>query len=112
MPAPTQLTVQQIARGGITPSLTAANTDGQYFDNNGRCFLEVVNAGGDTLTLSIETPGVVDSLAIADREVAVVATTGNKMIGPFPTNIYNDASGRVNVSYSAVTDVTVGVFRL
>lgn len=109
--AATALTVQQIVRSGLKPSLAAANADGNYFDNNGRVYLEVKNDDTASKTVTIQTPGTVDGLAIADLEVTVTAGESRK-IGPFPTNIYNDANGRVNVSYSDVTSVTVGAFRL
>lgn len=108
----TAITVQQIGRAGITPSFTAANTDGNFFDNNGRCFIEVKNTAVTSVDVTLATPGLVDGLAIADRIVSVVGTTGDKMVGPLPTNIYNDASGRVNLTYSHVTNVVIGVFRL
>ena len=47
-----------------------------------------------------------------DHDVTVnVPSSGERLIGPF-TRRFNDELGRVNVSYSAVTSVTVAAFRL
>lgn len=110
--ARTALTVQQIARSGLAPSYTAANAAGHSVQNNGRVFLHVKNAGGSICNVTIETPGTVDGLAVADRTVAVAATTGDAMIGPFPENVYDQADGTINVDFDQVTSVTVAALRL
>jgi hypothetical protein len=75
-------------------------------------FLYVKNASGSPITVTIDTPGLVDGLAIANLTVSVPATTGERMIGPFPPGIYNQADGNVYVDWSSVTSVTAGVFRM
>jgi len=106
------LTVQQIDRAGITPSLVTANEDGYYVPNDGRVFLQLQNTDSTEVTVTIETPGTVDGLAVTDRTVAIPATDGDKMIGPFPPGVYNDGAGRIKVTFSAVTALTIGGFRL
>jgi hypothetical protein len=111
----TALTVSTITRAGITDTLAAANADGSRFSNDGKTFLEVANASGDTITVTVETPGTVDGLAIADLEVAVPDGT-TKFIGPFPPSLYNQLAGSytgyVYVTYSSATTVTVAAWRL
>jgi hypothetical protein len=104
------LTVQTIVKTGLANALAAANVDGNSFANDGNTFLHVKNAGGSPITVTIQTPGTVDDLAVAERTVSVTNAT-EKMIGPFPPGIYNQ-SGEVYVDYSAVTSVTVGAFKL
>ena len=107
----TTLTVQQIARTGLTPALAAANADGSYVPNDGRMFVDVENTGSET-TVTVDTPGTVDGLAVANLAVVVPATTGKKRIGPFPPDTYNQPDGTIKITYSQVSGVTVGAFRL
>lgn len=110
--AVTTLTVQDIARSGLTPALAAANTDGSYVPNNGRVFLQVKNAAGSSITVTVASQKTILGLAVADVTVTVPATTGDKMIGPFPPDVFNDAQGQITVTFSAVSSVTVAAFRL
>lgn len=105
------LTVQTVSTAGLADSLAAAAGGGDQFANTGREFFEVLNGGGGSVNVTFETPATVDGEPIADRVVAVAAGV-RKKIGPFPTSTYNDANGRVQVTYSGVTTVTVGVFKL
>jgi len=110
--ARTVITPQQIARTGLASALAQPDlANGNQFANDGVCFLYVKN-GGAQITVTISTPGTVDGLAIADLVVTVPATTGERMIGPFPAGIYNQSDGNVYVDWSSVTSVTAGVFRL
>lgn len=110
--ARTTLTVQNIDRVGLTPALAAANADGSSFANDGRTYLQVKNGSGAPITVTVQTPGTVDGLAVADLTVTVPATTGDKKIGPFPVGVYNQAGDVVYVDFSAVTTVTVGAFKV
>jgi hypothetical protein len=108
--AATALTVQEITLAGLTPAYVAANAEGNYFNNDGRAYLEVVNGGVDPVTVTI------NSIALCsygfDHNTEVIVSNGvTKKIGTFPPGRFNDASGRVNVTYSGVTSVTVGVFK-
>lgn len=105
------LNYQQIARTGLDPTLAAANVDGNQFANDGRMFLRVVNGSGAPINVTIQTPGTVEGLAIAERVVSV--TNGEtRDIGPFAPNIYNQSDGMVYVDYAAVGSLTVAVLRL
>jgi hypothetical protein len=110
--AVTALAVQQISRAGITPAFTSANADGHTILNDGKTFLEVRNADGSAITVTIDTPQTVDGLAVASRTVSVGATTGVKMIGPFPLDYNQPGTEYIQVTFSAVTSVTVGAFRV
>lgn len=109
--ARTVLSVQPIVRTGLTPSFTSSASAGMSFPNDGRTFIEVKNTSGSAATVSIDVPGTVDDLAVTDRTVSVGATTGDKMIGPFPTSVYNQADGSVYVDFSHVTSLTIAALR-
>ena len=51
-------------------------------------------------------------LAVADVVVTVPATTGDKLIGPFPYEHFADATGQCALTYSAATNVTIAVLDL
>lgn len=106
------LTVQEISRAGITPTFAAAAGGGDQFQNNGRCFAESKCTDATPKTVTFVTQSTVDGLAVTDLAITVPATTGDKMVGPFPPDIYNDANGFVQITYSAVTALTIGAFRL
>ncbi len=105
------LSVQSISTAGRNPTFVAAAGGGDEFPNAGREYLEVINGSGVSVNVTITTPASVDGEPVADRVVAVPAAERRK-IGPFPTGVFNAADGNVDVAYSAVTSVTVGVFRL
>lgn len=105
------LAVQRIVTAGLNPTFAAAAGGGDEFPNTGREFLEVINGGGGAITVTVTTTGTVDGEPIADRAVSVPAGE-RRRIGPFPTGTFNAADGNVDVAYSGVTTVTVGVFRL
>jgi hypothetical protein len=106
----TPLTVTPITRAGIAPTLAAANVDGHTIPSNtGRIFLHINNASGAPVTVSAAIPKSVDGVAVPAKTLSVPAGAA-RLFGPFPRDDYNDATGAVAISFSAVTDVTVGAF--
>lgn len=76
-------------------------------------WLHLKNGGGAPITVTIVTPGeVLPDLPVADLAVSVPAG-GERLIGPLPAPYFADpADNLVDVTYSAVTSVTVAAFRL
>ncbi len=115
------VTTQNLTEGApvqLGTAYAAATSGGDSFANDGRTFFLVKNANGSTATITI-TPGnatrAVPGVGVVTKStvsVVVPATTGEAIIGPFPPAFYNDASGNVNVTYSAVTSLTVAAVRL
>lgn len=106
------LATQSIVRAGLAPSYAAAAGGGDTFTPGSNVFLHVKNASGGAITVTIVTPRTdVYGNAIADNTVSVPATTGDRMIGPFPYEGYADpATGVGNITYSGVTSLTIGCF--
>lgn len=112
MPA-TARTVQQMSRAGLAPSYSAPDAvNGESIANNGQTFLHVKNTGGAACTVSFDLPNQVDGQTPPDKTVSVPATTGDRMIGPFPIGQYNDSNGNLGVTYSTATGVTVAAINL
>lgn len=109
------LSVQQPTRDGLnatytTPAAAGAN-EGVAFPNTGRETMHVKNASAGAVTLTIPTPLTIDGLAVADRTVSVPAG-GDRFIGPFPGEYYNQSDGHVYVEFSAVASVSVAAIKV
>ena len=108
------LATQSVTRAGLAPAYAAAAGGGDTFAPDRNSFLQVKNGSGGAITVTIVTPRT-DAVGnpVADNTISVPATTGDRMIGPFPAEIYGDpTTGLVNVTYSGTTSLTVGVFNL
>lgn len=90
-------------------ALVAAASGGDTAEIRDGAFLVVNNGSGSTVTVTVATPGTVKGLAIGQATMAILA--GDVGIMPL-TNIFRQTTGRANITYSAVTTVTVGVFYL
>lgn len=104
-----------ISTAGIVDTTVAADITGQTFTNTGYEFIEVINGGGAPINVTLDAfpaggQGAPAGLAVTDPVVAVANGT-RRRFGPFPKSIYNNASNKVTVSFSAITTVTVGVYR-
>lgn len=105
MPA-SALTVQAASLAGLTPSYAAADAAGNYFSNSGKEYLQVKNTGASTV-VTINSQVLCNQGSDHDITVTVGATIGDKIIGPFPKDRFNDPSGFVQIAYSQVTGITV-----
>jgi len=88
----------------------AASAGGDTFPNTGRELLlvEHTNGAGSGMTLTIVTTMIVDGEPVGDKTIAI-GPGERHLLGPFATNVYNDANGEVGLSYSAVADITIAV---
>ena len=110
------LTVQGITRASIVPTYAAAASGGDTFvdDGSARTYIEAVNGSGSSITVTIAstfTPAANSGQAAANLAVAIAAGARRK-IGPIGPNFRNPTTGVVTMTYSAHTDLTVGVFKL
>jgi hypothetical protein len=110
------LTVQQVARTGLSPALAAAGAAGDSFPNTGREFLAVKNAHASaarTVTVASQLPaGAIPQGAAAAPLVVSVPALQERWIGPLDPAAFNDSNGRAVATYSTEADLTVGAFRL
>ena len=110
------LTAQLVVASGITPSYAASSVSDTFVDDGSeRTFLHVKNTGTQkTLTVvpaqaTANIPGV-GPVTVPTMSVIVPATTGDKMVGPFPS-AYINSSGIVTVALDTATGVTVAVVK-
>jgi hypothetical protein len=108
------LASQKITRAGIAPALVAAAVGGDRFTPDGETFLHVKNGGSSAITVTIvATEKINGDLALANVTKSVAAGV-EALLGPFPKQAFQaaDGSGLADVTYSGVTSVTVGAFKL
>jgi hypothetical protein len=105
------LTAIAAARTGVTLSPVAAAGGGDQFLNTGREVLYVKNGSGGSITLTLAPAGTPNGLALATYTVTIAAGA-ERIIGPFDTSLFNNASGMVTITYSGVTTLTVAVIRV
>lgn len=111
----TNIITQPIVAAGLTRTLAAADvTNGNVVDC-GRCYLEAVNTGGSTATITIACPITLDGMTIGPRVVSVLAAGVVKI--PLSAADYAQPpgatdAGRAHVTYSAASTWNVGVFSL
>lgn len=102
------LTTQQVTSSGLTATANTAAGGGDKVRPGS--ILRVVNGGGSSITVTLVSPEVRDGdLAVADRAVTV-ANGAAKYI--YASDYYrNKTDGLVEITYSAVTSVTVEVVK-
>lgn len=107
------LTVQDVKRTGVGPTYAAAAGGGDKFAPSKDTFLHAKNGSAGALTVTVVTPNeAFKDVAIADVAVSVPAG-GERMIGPFPAEHFaNSADGLADITYSGVTSLTIGAFKL
>ncbi len=96
---------------GTSPQAMAA-ADNYIMRNNGRVILHFIKTGANPATITIVTPKTVGGLAVADLTFVVAASSGIEFAGPFPPDLYNDASGDMDISTSEDTAITVQAIRV
>jgi Zn-dependent protease with chaperone function len=105
------LTVQTITTSGITPALVFADALGNQFVNNGRTMLLVENIGGAPITVTVVSQ-VACNQGVTHSPTLTVADGATVEAGPWSPARFSDSRGYVQLEYSSVTGVTVGVFSL
>ena len=102
------LAVVTAAVTGAVYTPAAAAGGGDVFPNDGNTRLLVENGGGSSINVTVTPQNTVSGLSLSAVVVAVLAS-GKKVLGPFPPQYFNNASGQVVLTYSGVTSVTVSV---
>jgi len=105
------LTPQMSTPTGTVLTFAAASAGGDTFTPGSTSILLVRNSDASSKTVTVVTPGTIYGNAIPDiaTTVAAGATTA---IGPFLSDLVNTATGLIDITYSAVTSVTVAAVRI
>lgn len=104
------LAYQQTAVTGLAASFAAASVGGDTVPVSPRGLLLVTNGDASSKTVTVVVPGTKYGQPLADIPIVVAAGT-TAVVGPFPADLDN-GNGLVDVTYSAVTSVTVAAVTL
>jgi hypothetical protein len=101
------------AVGGSTLSTIAANGGGDQYYNTGKESLVVINGSGSSIDVTFtQQKDCSDGYSSPDHDIVTAVGAGaTEYIPPCSATFYNDANNYVQVGYSAVTTVTVGVIK-
>ncbi len=104
------LTPQKAGAGGVTPTRTALATGNTYIvRNGGNTLLAFIKTGAGEAIITVQTPATLGGLAVAERTITVVATTGDVMAAGFAPAVYNDSSGDLRFTTDEGTGITCAV---
>jgi hypothetical protein len=107
----TILNVLRVNQNGANPAFVAASSTGDEFPNDGKTMFHVKNSGAASITITVNSSQPCNYGFDHDHTVTV-PNGGERMIGPFDRTRFNNSVGNVEVSYSAVTSVTVAAISI
>lgn len=101
------LLTQTIQQAGLTPSFQAASSGGDSWTPATTTFLAVKNGSGSPITVTIATTATIYGQPISNIAIPVAAGA-EVWFGPFdPGEVAQPGLGLGNLTYSAVTSVTI-----
>lgn len=111
------LTIQSISATGVGPTYAAAAGGGDTFapTDMTKHFLHVKNGGGGSINVVIDDPTSATptgATAFNPDTTTAVPNGGERMIAVDPSRFRDNATGNVSITYSGVTSVTIGVFKV
>ena len=81
--------------------------------NNGSVLVRIVNGGAAAITVSFVVQKTILGEPVTQNMISESVANGvTKIYGPFPPSVFNDVNGSLNITFSAVTSVTVGAYSL
>lgn len=101
--------VQQIVPAGAVITFEAPNVAGNYFLNDGRTMLRVLNVATEAV-VTVVGQGLCE-YGVAHSQTATCVINKTTDIGPFDTKRFN-LNGYVHVTYSNITSITVAAVKI
>lgn len=103
--AVTPVTLNQVSHltASVLPNTTGAAVDaanGNSVQNTGQTFLRFTNTNAATYTVSVAIPVTVDGQTVTAISYVIPATTGDVVVGAFPSSIYGST---LTLSYTGTT---------
>jgi len=107
------LTTQTILTEGYEPAYAAADVTGDTFIYSAGAFLHVKNGDASPRTVTVVSQYTAQPGISPDNIVVAIPAGEERMIGPFRREFFEDtATKNVEITYDAVTSVTVAVLSL
>ncbi len=112
------ITVVTPAISGTNPSpVSCAGGGDAVLNPRGRTCVRVANGSGGSITVTLAaqltarpSDGQFPPMTLGNQAVAIAAGT-QRIIGPIPT-AFNDGNGKVQITYSGVTSLTIEAFEV
>lgn len=108
------LVVKKVVLTGLNPNnpaYVACTAGGDAVLNSGYTFLHVVNAHTGAWVVTVDS--VAPCSQNYDHDVVVsVPASGERMIGPFPRDRFNDSGGKLTITYNGVTALTIAAIEV
>lgn len=105
-----EITINSITDSGINLTPVTANSGGDYFVNNGKTIIKIINGSGSSITVTFDAPNLCSHGH--NHDSAIIVTAGETVyVGDFTPQQYN-TNGIVNISYSDVTSLTIAGMKL
>lgn len=105
------ITPQLVEPTGVALTFAAASGGGDTISPGSTTCLLVRNGDASSKTVTIVVPGTKYGQANPDISAAVAAGV-TAVFGPFGSDLADPADGLIDVTYSAVTSVTVAALRI
>lgn len=106
------LTVNAFSGGVITQTLVSANAGGDAIPGyDGKQFLVVTNGSGGSINVTLNSQVVCDQGSDHDLVIAVAAGATRQIKAPAPATRWQDTNGKLQISYSGVTSLSIGAFK-
>ena len=112
------LTIQNVVEAGLAATYANASSGGDaVLNTNGDVVLHVKNddVASKTVTVTAQrtSQNVPDFGDMSKSNIQVsIPASEDRFIGPFPKGAYNDGAAKVQITYSAVTSVTIAALRV
>lgn len=108
------LTPDIVVEAGVAATYTGGLSTGNTytFRNNGKTLLHFKKTGAGICAVTLVSPATVRGHAVAAGSASIPATTGDKFVGPFPSDIYDDGNHDVSFTLSDITGLTVAVIQI
>lgn len=109
------LTTQSITRAGVTPTYAAAAGGGDACEVGDDIYLHIKNTNASVRNVTLAIPSSASTypnVTYTNVVVQIPATTGDKLIGPISALFKDTTTGLCTITYDAVTNLTIGCFKL
>ena len=103
----TALTPTPVSRAGATPVVITPAAGGDTFPAGATTYLRLITSG-TAITVTITPPAGGGPLGTTVAPFTFTTpATGVREIGPFPQSPFGDQNGNINMTYSAITGLTL-----
>lgn len=103
---------QRVTLLGIKPTYEDALDGGNEFVNSGRHFIHAKTTA--EVTVNVTSQALCNQGGDHPIAVAISVAEGEKMIGPFPKDRFNDPDGKVQITYTPTSGagITIAVIEV